>query len=175
MRDNGDRYFIGVSNYEPQTLIFPVNDGAVLRMRVMGAELGVRRVVGEFNAQGHPIYVINGFKYVMDVIRAAPGDDRPMRTINPPEQSEESKKQKPKKLKRKYRKFRKILAEEINDFAPWTIRVAHCFLVERIATVRDLVSRTEADLLRVPNFGYKSVKEVKAVLKRKGLQLGMDV
>jgi len=42
-------------------------------------------------------------------------------------------------------------------------------------TVGDLVQRTEAELLRTPNFGRKSLNEVKAALAEIGLHLGMSL
>lgn len=46
---------------------------------------------------------------------------------------------------------------------------------ENIIYVGDLVRRTEADLLRTPNFGRKSLNEVKETLVQVGLHLGMEV
>lgn len=44
-----------------------------------------------------------------------------------------------------------------------------------IVYVGDLVQKTEAEMLRTPNFGRKSLKEVKEVLAQMGLGFGMDV
>jgi DNA-directed RNA polymerase subunit alpha len=41
--------------------------------------------------------------------------------------------------------------------------------------VRELVRRTEAELLREPNFGRVSLDAIKRVLAEHGLTLGMDV
>lgn len=51
-------------------------------------------------------------------------------------------------------------------------RVRKCFLWLNIRTLGDLVSHTQAELYAVKNFGATSMDEVKAVLARKGLELG---
>ena len=38
-----------------------------------------------------------------------------------------------------------------------------------------LVQKTEAEMLRTPNFGRKSLNEIKEVLASMGLRLGMDI
>ena len=44
-----------------------------------------------------------------------------------------------------------------------------------MSRVRDLIQKTEAEMLRTPNFGRKSLNEIKEVLANMGLHLGMDV
>jgi DNA-directed RNA polymerase subunit alpha len=41
--------------------------------------------------------------------------------------------------------------------------------------IGDLVQKTEADMLRTPNFGRKSLNEIKEVLAQMGLHLGMEI
>ncbi len=41
--------------------------------------------------------------------------------------------------------------------------------------IGDLVQKTEAEMLRTPNFGRKSLNEIKEVLAQMGLHLGMEV
>ena len=53
-----------------------------------------------------------------------------------------------------------------------SVRATNCLEVEGITTVRDLVSRTEDELLQVRNFGETTLKEVRAKLKEIGLDLG---
>ncbi len=55
-----------------------------------------------------------------------------------------------------------------------SVRAANCLESENIATVAQLVVRTEVELLKVRNFGKTSLKEVKAKLTEMGLSLGMD-
>ena len=64
---------------------------------------------------------------------------------------------------------RKISELEIN------IRAYNAFLCHApdITTIRDLVLKTPGELLRMPNFGKKSLNEVKENLSLMGLRLGM--
>ncbi len=55
-----------------------------------------------------------------------------------------------------------------------SVRAGNCLEAENIATVAQLVVRTEAELLKVRNFGKTSLKEVKNKLAEIGLSLGMD-
>ena len=41
--------------------------------------------------------------------------------------------------------------------------------------IGDLVQKTEPEMLRTPNFGRKSLNEIKEVLRGMSLELGMDV
>jgi hypothetical protein len=52
-----------------------------------------------------------------------------------------------------------------------SIRVMNCFRNEGIITINDLVNHTEDELYRLPNFGRKSINEVKAMLATLGLSL----
>ena len=54
-----------------------------------------------------------------------------------------------------------------------SVRSRHCLDSENIATVGDLVFHTEAELLKVRNFGATSLTEIKKKLVGLGLQLGM--
>ncbi|MEW6743002.1 MAG: DNA-directed RNA polymerase subunit alpha [Planctomycetota bacterium] len=56
-----------------------------------------------------------------------------------------------------------------------SVRAKNCLDSENIATVGDLVRRTEAELLKVRNFGRTSLKEIKKKLMDLNLSLGMDV
>jgi DNA-directed RNA polymerase subunit alpha len=51
------------------------------------------------------------------------------------------------------------------------VRSYNCLKREGIQTVGDLVSKTEAELLNIPNFGKKSIDEVKEKLDERGLSL----
>ena len=46
---------------------------------------------------------------------------------------------------------------------------------DNIVYIGDLVQKTESEMLRTPNFGRKSLNEIKEVLSGMGLHLGMDV
>lgn len=52
-----------------------------------------------------------------------------------------------------------------------SVRTLHCFKNEGIRTIRDLVTKSGAELLRTPNFGRKSLNEVKEILSVFGLKL----
>jgi DNA-directed RNA polymerase subunit alpha len=56
-----------------------------------------------------------------------------------------------------------------------SVRATNCLESEGITTVRDLVSRSEDQLLHVRNLGETTLKEVKAKLSDHGLALGMDM
>jgi DNA-directed RNA polymerase subunit alpha len=56
-----------------------------------------------------------------------------------------------------------------------SVRATNCLESEGIATVRDLVIRTEEELLEVRNFGETTLKEVKGKLQERGLSLGMKL
>lgn len=54
-----------------------------------------------------------------------------------------------------------------------SVRASNCLESENITTVRDLVSRTEAQLLEVRNFGETTLQEIREKLADIGLRLGM--
>ncbi len=56
-----------------------------------------------------------------------------------------------------------------------SVRSANCLKNENIVYIGDLVQKTEAEMLRTPNFGRKSLNEIKEVLAQMGLHLGMEV
>src|SRR5262245_27568570 len=56
-----------------------------------------------------------------------------------------------------------------------SVRATNCLESEGITTVRDLVNRTDEELLEVRNFGDTTLKEVKAKLAERGLHLGMKL
>ena len=55
------------------------------------------------------------------------------------------------------------------------MRSANCLKNDNIVYIGDLVQKTEAEMLRTPNFGRKSLNEIKEVLTQMGLSLGMEV
>jgi DNA-directed RNA polymerase subunit alpha len=56
-----------------------------------------------------------------------------------------------------------------------SVRSANCLKNDNIIYIGDLVLKTEAEMLRTPNFGRKSLNEIKEVLSSMGLRLGMDI
>ena len=65
-----------------------------------------------------------------------------------------------------------ILLRPVDDLE-LTVRSANCLKAESIYYIGDLVQRTEVELLKTPNLGKKSLSEIKEVLHKVGLQLGM--
>lgn len=53
-----------------------------------------------------------------------------------------------------------------------SVRAMHCLRNLGIRTVGQLAATTEAELLRYPNFGHKSLKELKELLDNIGVELG---
>ena len=58
---------------------------------------------------------------------------------------------------------------------PFSPRIHTCLERENVETVRDLVTKTEEELLEYKNFGMASLHEVKERLAYMGLSLGMDL
>jgi len=56
-----------------------------------------------------------------------------------------------------------------------TVRSANCLQNAEIKSIGDLVQRTEAEMLKTKNFGRKSLKELKEVLKSMNLGFGMKL
>lgn len=56
-----------------------------------------------------------------------------------------------------------------------SVRSANCLKNANIHTLRDLVRRSEKDMLETKNFGRKSLEELQEILTRLGLRFGMDV
>ena len=78
--------------------------------------------------------------------------------------------------------------EEIRDDLPFnrnllrkveelelSVRSANCLKNDNIVYIGDLVQKTEQEMLRTPNFGRKSLNEIKEVLASMGLGLGITV
>ncbi len=56
-----------------------------------------------------------------------------------------------------------------------SVRSANCLKAEQLHYVGDLVQKTEQEMLKTPNFGRKSLNEIKEVLASMGLSLGMKL
>jgi DNA-directed RNA polymerase subunit alpha len=67
-----------------------------------------------------------------------------------------------------------VLATPIDDL-DLSVRSRHCLDSENVRTVGDLVVRTEAELLKVRNFGKTSLTEIKKKLASMNLSLGMSL
>jgi DNA-directed RNA polymerase subunit alpha len=56
-----------------------------------------------------------------------------------------------------------------------SVRANNCLKNDKINWLGELVQKTEADMLKTPNFGRKSLNEIKNQLESMGLGLGMEV
>jgi DNA-directed RNA polymerase subunit alpha len=56
-----------------------------------------------------------------------------------------------------------------------SVRAYNCLKNANIRTLRELVQKTEADMLKTKNFGRKSLSEIKDILATLGLSFGMRV
>jgi DNA-directed RNA polymerase subunit alpha len=56
-----------------------------------------------------------------------------------------------------------------------SVRSANCLKNDNIVYIGDLVQKTEAEMLKTPNFGRKSLNEIKEVLGTMGLRFGMEL
>ena len=70
--------------------------------------------------------------------------------------------------------FNRNLLREVNELE-LSVRSANCLKNDNIVYIGDLVQKTESEMLRTPNFGRKSLNEIKEVLKIMNLELGMDI
>ncbi len=61
------------------------------------------------------------------------------------------------------------------DHLDLSVRSMNCLKSDNIFYVGDLVTRSEQAMLRTPNFGRKSLTEIKEVLSKMGLELGMKI
>ncbi len=70
--------------------------------------------------------------------------------------------------------FNRNLLRKVDELE-LSVRSANCLKNDNIVYIGDLIQKTEAEMLRTPNFGRKSLNEIKEVLSQMGLHLGMDV
>ena len=70
--------------------------------------------------------------------------------------------------------FNPLLLKKVDELE-LSVRSANCLKNDNIVYIGDLIQKTEAEMLRTPNFGRKSLNEIKEVLASMGLHLGMAV
>jgi len=70
--------------------------------------------------------------------------------------------------------FNRNLLRKVDELE-LSVRSANCLKNDNIVYIGDLVQKTEAEMLRTPNFGRKSLNEIKEVLAQMGLHLGMEI
>ena len=70
--------------------------------------------------------------------------------------------------------FNRNLLRKVDELE-LSVRSANCLKNDNIVYIGDLVQKTEGEMLRTPNFGRKSLNEIKEVLATMGLHLGMEI
>ncbi|MDT8262637.1 DNA-directed RNA polymerase subunit alpha, partial [Roseomonas sp. DSM 102946] len=70
--------------------------------------------------------------------------------------------------------FNRNLLRKVDELE-LSVRSANCLKNDNIVYIGDLVQKSEQEMLRTPNFGRKSLNEIKEVLASMGLSLGMNV
>ena len=71
-------------------------------------------------------------------------------------------------------KFNRNLLRKVDELE-LSVRSANCLRNDNIVYIGDLVQKSENDMLSTPNFGRKSLNEIREVLMQMGLTLGMDI
>jgi DNA-directed RNA polymerase subunit alpha len=71
-------------------------------------------------------------------------------------------------------KFDRNLLKKVDELE-LSVRSQNCLKNDNIVYIGDLVRKSEAEMLKTPNFGRKSLNEIKEVLASMGLRFGMDV
>jgi DNA-directed RNA polymerase subunit alpha len=71
--------------------------------------------------------------------------------------------------------FSPYLLKKVYDLDELSVRATNCLKNDNIVYVGDLVQKTEAEMLKTPNFGRKSLNEIKEKLAKIGLKFGMEV
>ncbi|MEM9811317.1 MAG: DNA-directed RNA polymerase subunit alpha, partial [Pseudomonadota bacterium] len=70
--------------------------------------------------------------------------------------------------------FNPLLLKKVDELE-LSVRSANCLKNDNIVYIGDLIQKTEAEMLRTPNFGRKSLNEIKEVLAGMSLHLVMDI
>ena len=70
--------------------------------------------------------------------------------------------------------FNRNLLRKVDELE-LSVRSANCLKNDNIVYIGALVQKSEAEMLRTPNFGRKSLNEIKEVLSQMGLHLGMEI
>jgi DNA-directed RNA polymerase subunit alpha len=70
--------------------------------------------------------------------------------------------------------FNPALLKKVDELE-LSVRSANCLKNDNIVYIGDLIQKSESEMLRTPNFGRKSLNEIKEVLASMGLHLGMEV
>lgn len=82
--------------------------------------------------------------------------------------------QEEKELEVEVLKFDRNLLRKVDELE-LSVRSQNCLKNDNIVYIGDLVRKTEAEMLKTPNFGRKSLNEIKEVLGGMGLRFGMEL
>ena len=86
----------------------------------------------------------------------------------PPREDDEEKR------KKELEWLREKLTKSVDELE-LSVRSANCLKNANIQSIKELVQKTEQEILQTKNFGRKSLNEIKEVLEGMGLQLGMNM
>ena len=70
--------------------------------------------------------------------------------------------------------FDPVLLKKVEELE-LSVRSANCLKNDNLVYIGDLIQKTESEMLRTPNFGRKSLNEIRAVLDGMGLHLGVEL
>ncbi len=70
--------------------------------------------------------------------------------------------------------FNPVLLKKVDELE-LSVRSQNCLKNDNIVYIGDLVIKTEAEMLKTPNFGRKSLNEIKEILVSYSLKFGMDI
>jgi DNA-directed RNA polymerase subunit alpha len=71
-------------------------------------------------------------------------------------------------------RIRNLLKTRVDELE-LSVRSSNCLRSANIQTLQDLVTKTEAEMLKYRNFGRKSLNEINSLLEEMNLSLGMDI
>ena len=71
-------------------------------------------------------------------------------------------------------RIRNLLKMSVDELE-LSVRSSNCLKAAEIKTLKDLVQKTEAEMLKYRNFGRKSLQELNEILSNYGLSFGMNV
>ncbi len=78
------------------------------------------------------------------------------------------------KVSKEVLRIRNLLKMKVEELE-LSVRSSNCLRAANIVTLKDLVQKTESEMLKYRNFGRKSLSELQRVLAELGLSFGMDI
>ncbi len=67
-----------------------------------------------------------------------------------------------------------IIYKPVDALGEMTVRTANCLYNENIKTIEQLIRKREGEMMCVPNFGRKSLNELRELLAKQELSFGMN-